>query len=468
MKNILSLLVFSIFTIFTHAQQIGIDLYADGFNNPVGIKHANDDRLFIVEKAGVIKIINGQQNVVTTAFLDINSLVSNSGGERGLLGLAFHPNFTSNGYFFVNYINNSGDTVVSRFTVNPTDSNLADVNSELILLTIEQPYGNHNGGDLAFGEDGFLYIATGDGGSGSDPENRSQDLTTLLGKLLRIDVNNSGNGLNYAIPADNPFISNTNALDEIWAYGLRNPWRFSFDRTNNDLWIADVGQFEIEEINKVSATEGGINYGWRCYEGNEPFITGGCPDASTMVFPVSQYTHSNSGEFKCSITGGYIYQGSQFPAFIDTYFFADYCSDEIGTLVFENNTWTMSFTTPFSNKGWTTFGEDTDGELYIAAASTGEIFRIVDTNLSINENSLYTIKIYPNPVADYLTIDALSSTTTLLDVVIYDARGKQIKTISGINKQQINISVAALTSGIYIMEISDTNNNSVTKKFIID
>ncbi|OBX22773.1 MULTISPECIES: PQQ-dependent sugar dehydrogenase [Bizionia] len=468
MKKLLNLVVFLIITITTYAQQVGIDLYAAGFNNPIGIKHANDDRLFIVEKAGVIKIIDAQQNVNATPFLDINSLVSNSGGESGLLGLAFHPNYTTNGYFFVNYINNSGDTVISRFTTSPANSNTADANSEFPILSINQPYSNHNGGDLAFGEDGFLYIASGDGGSGGDPENRSQDLTTLLGKLLRIDVDNTSNELNYAIPADNPFISDSNALNEIWAYGLRNPWRFSFDKTNNDLWIADVGQNEIEEINKVSTTESGINYGWRCYEGNDPYNTSGCADASTMVFPVSQYTHSNSGEFKCSITGGYSYQGSQFPAFVDTYFFADYCSDEIGTLVFQNNTWTMAFTEPFNNKGWTTFGEDMAGELYIAATSTGEIFKIIDTNLSVDENNLKTIKVYPNPATDSVSIDAFSASNTLSEVVIYDVHGKRIKTISNINKQHVNISVSSISSGLYFIEISDSNQNISTKKLIID
>lgn len=468
MKRIIALLVLTVITITTYAQQVGIELYANGFSNPVGIKHANDNRLFIVEKAGVIKIIESQQNVNTTPFLDINSLVSNSGGERGLLGLAFHPNYSSNGFFFVNYINNAGNTVISRFVTNPPDSDTADPNSEVILMTINQPYSNHNGGDIAFGEEGYLYIATGDGGSGSDPENRSQDLTTLLGKLLRINVNNSGTNPNYAIPADNPFVSNSNALDEIWAYGLRNPWRFSFDRTNNDLWIADVGQFEIEEINKVSTTESGINYGWRCYEGNSPFNTDNCPSSSTMVFPVSQYTHSSSGEFKCSITGGYNYQGSQFPEFVDTYFFADYCSDEIGTLIFENNAWTMAFTTPFNNKGWTSFGEDNIGELYIAAASTGEIFRIIDTNLSVEENSLKTIKIYPNPVTDYLTIDMQSSTKIVSEIVIYDVHCKRVKTMSNINKQRINVSVSNISSGLYFIEINDNNQNTITKKLIIN
>lgn len=468
MKTTTTLFVLLISSLGIFAQQVGINLYAGGFNNPVSIKHANDSRLFIVEKAGVIKIIDAEQNVNTTPFLNINSLVSNSGGERGLLGLAFHPDYATNGFLFVNYINNSGNTVVSRFSTNAANSNLADVDSELILLTITQPYSNHNGGDLAFGADGYLYIATGDGGSGGDPENRSQDLTTLLGKLLRIDVDNAENGTNYAIPSDNPFLANANALDEIWAYGLRNPWRFSFDSVNSNLWIADVGQNNIEEINLVSTSEAGVNYGWRCYEGNAPYNTSGCPNASTLEFPVAQYTHTGSGEFKCSITGGYSYQGSQFPAFVDTYFFADYCSDEIGTLVFENDAWTMNFTTPFNNKGFTAFGEDINGELYIAASITGEIFQIVDTNLSIEENGLNLLKIYPNPVSDFLTIDALSTATNLSKISLYNVHGKHIKTLSHINKQKLDLNVAKITPGLYFIEIYDTNQNVTVKKLIIN
>jgi glucose/arabinose dehydrogenase len=217
-----------------------------------------------------------------------------SGGERGLLGLAFHPDYANNGYFFVNYTNNSGHTVVSRFSVDGADDNLADPNSELNFMTINQPYGNHNGGNLAFGPDGYLYIGTGDGGSGGDPGNRAQNPLELLGKMLRIDVDNPSGGENYGIPADNPYVGDPNGKDEIWAIGLRNPWRYSFDETTGDLWIGDVGQNAFEEINRVHYTEAGLNYGWRCYEANAPYNTSGCPDMSEMTFPVAAYTESES------------------------------------------------------------------------------------------------------------------------------------------------------------------------------
>ncbi|MFD2552120.1 PQQ-dependent sugar dehydrogenase [Bizionia sediminis] len=446
------------------AQQLTFNLHAAGFNNPVGLKHANDNRLFVVEKAGLIKIIDAQQNVLTTPFLNIDNLVSNSGGERGLLGLAFHPNYASNGYFYVNYINNSGNTVISRFSTSTTNANVATANSELILLTINQPYGNHNGGDMAFGPDGYLYIATGDGGSGGDPENRSQDLTTLLGKLLRIDVNQATNGNNYGIPQDNPFINTPNALNEIWAYGLRNPWRFSFDTVNNTIWIADVGQNNIEEINAVNTTTAGINYGWRCYEGNAPYNTSGCPDPNTLQFPVAQYTHTGSGNFKCSITGGYVYRGAAFPNFIGKYFFADYCSDEVGILSFENNAWNMSFTPPLNNKGFTSFGEDSAGELYIVASLTGEVFKITDANLSVEETNKINIQLYPNPAKTEVNVRATNSSITLQKVLVYSADGKYLETNWGKNSSLITINTANLAKGLYFLEIYDSNNRIFTKK----
>lgn len=384
-KKLLGICCFLTLYATTYAQTIDIQSFATGFNMPVSIKHAGDDRLFVVEKSGYIHIVNPDGSVNATPFLNIDNLVVNIGGlgdERGLLGLAFHPNYSSNGYFYVNYINNNGDTVVSRFTVDGGDPNLADTGSELILLTIAQPFSNHNGGDLAFGPDGYLYIASGDGGAGGDPGNRAQDLSLLLGKMLRIDVDNPGGGNNYGIPADNPFYNDgdANTLDEIWAYGLRNPWRFSFDSQTGDIWIADVGQADYEEINMAASTEAGLNYGWRCYEGNNVFNDTGCPDANTLTFPVGEYPHVGAGNFKCSITGGYRYRGSMYPNFNGLYFFADYCSDEIGTLTENGGSWDMSFSNVFGGNGWAAFGEDVNGELYIAGIASGVIYKIVDTD----------------------------------------------------------------------------------------
>jgi len=368
------------------AQTVDIVSFGTNFNKPVNIKHAGDDRLFIIEQDGIIQILKTNGSTNATPFLNIDNIVidlNNGGDERGLLGLAFHPNYSNNGYFYVNYVDNNGDTVVSRFSVSNADTNIADVNSELILLNITQPFSNHNGGDMVFGADGYLYISSGDGGSGGDPGNRSQNLNVLLGKILRIDVDNTSNGNNYAIPQGNPFFNDGNAatLDEIWAYGLRNPWKFSFDRQTGDLWITDVGQGLFEEINMASPTDAGLNYGWRCYEGNSEFDTSsGCPDINTLTFPVGEYSHSNDGIFKCSITGGYRYRGAAYPNFNGLYFFADYCSNEIGFLKQNGANWDMSFSEVFAGNNWVSFGEDINGELYIAGINSGTIYKIIDTD----------------------------------------------------------------------------------------
>lgn len=467
MKKLYTSILLLTYSIVSISQSIDIEPYASGFTNPVSIKHAGDNRLFIVERAGVIKIVNNDGSTNPTPFIDINTLVSNSGGERGLLGLAFHPNYLTNGFFYVNYINNNGDTVISRFVTNPPDDNTANPSTEEILLTIAQPYSNHNGGDIAFGSDGYLYIATGDGGSGGDPENRSQNLNSLLGKLLRIDVNTASGGNNYGIPSDNPFVGTANARDEIWAYGLRNPWRFSFDRQTNDIWIADVGQNNIEEINMVPITTAGVNYGWRCYEGNSAYNTTGCPDVNTITFPVSQYSHSGNGAFKCSITGGYRYRGTAQSTLSGLYFFADYCSNEIGILEYNGTTWDMSFTQQYSGNNWTAFGEDVDGEIYVAGLSSGNIFKIVDTNLSTDEFNLSSVKMYPNPTNDMVYFDSSSATNIISKITIYNIQGTAIKTVNNTNNSSIKVSTKDIASGLYLTEITATNGKTSLKKLII-
>ena len=468
-KNTTIFLFLTLFSFTTFSQVIDIELLASGFNSPVSIKNAGDDRLFVVEQDGVIKIINSDGSVNATPFLDIDSKVIDTGNERGLLGLAFHPQFMSNGFFFLNYINNDGDTVVSRFIVNPPNGDIANATFEEVLLTIDQPYSNHNGGDLAFGSDGYLYIATGDGGSGGDPENRSQNLTSLLGKMLRINVNNAQGGNNYAIPADNPFVGNSTALDEIWAYGLRNPWRFSFDSTTNDLWIGDVGQGNIEEINFVeSSSTGGENYGWRCYEGNSTYNTSGCPDMNTLTFPVGQYTHSGSGPFKCSITGGYRYRGTAFPNFVGLYFFADYCSNEIGTMNYNGSSWDLNFADQFSGNGWTSFGEGNDGELYIAGRNSGSVFHIIDSSLSVDEFSKSVIKMHPNPVKDILMIETTDTSNIIKTINIFNLQGKIVKTIEANYSNYIEISTSDLANGLYLTEINSDNGNREIKKLIVN
>ncbi|MCH8260832.1 MAG: PQQ-dependent sugar dehydrogenase [Planctomycetes bacterium] len=359
-------------------------------------------RLFIVEKQGRIKVLNLKTGVVNaTLFLDIDALVGgglSTNDERGLLGLAFHPDYQNNGYFYVDYTNNAGTTTVARYSVSD-DPEVADPGSALILLTIFQPFSNHNGGWIGFGpNDGFLYISTGDGGSAGDPGNRAQDITNqLLGKMLRIDVDgNDGPGGNYGIPAGNPFVGITGD-DEIWAYGLRNPWRSSFDRATGDLYIADVGQNAWEEIDFQPAdSTGGENYGWRCYEGDHTFNTGGCPPAKTMVFPIHEYSHALGR----SLTGGYVYRGCAIPTLDGTYFFADYVFTRLWSFTYEgkNNptvTSRIAELSPssdgFSINQISSFGEDARGELYIVdqgSGISGQVFKIVPVKPTISPADL--------------------------------------------------------------------------------
>ena len=446
---------------------ISIESFATGFDKPVSIKNAGDGRLFIIEQDGRIQIVNTDGSQNSTPFLDIDGRVfniSNIGEERGLLGLAFHPNYASNGFFYVNYTNNLGDTVVSRFSVSAANPDIANVNSELILLTIDQPFGNHNGGDMAFGADGYLYISSGDGGSSGDPGDRAQSLDNLLGKLLRIDVDNSSNGNNYAIPGDNPFVSNSNAMNEIWAYGLRNTWKFSFDRQTGDLWIADVGQGSFEEINNIAATDDGSNFGWRCYEGNATFNTTDCPNVNTLTFPVAVYGHS--GTSRCSITGGYRYRGSQYPGLSGIYFFADYCSNEIGTLQQNGNVWQMNFTASFSGNNWSSFGEDGNGELYIAGISSGTIYKIADANLSTGDLKQRGLLLYPNPAKENITIDIPQVLAQSVLIAVYDLSGKLVLKNKYDLKKMIEVPVKSLSSGLYIVQVMDEDGGIYHEKLV--
>ncbi|MGD8490211.1 MAG: PQQ-dependent sugar dehydrogenase, partial [Anaerolineae bacterium] len=300
--------------------QITIDtVIASGFERPVQVTHAGDGsgRLFVVEQPGRIKIIE-EGNTLPEPFLDITGLVV-YGGERGLLGLAFHPDYPSNGYFYVNYTRvEDGATVIVRYSVSPSNPDRADPNSASVLLEIPQPYTNHNGGQLLFSPvDGYLYIGMGDGGSGGDPENNAQDTSTLLGAMLRLDVDSA---TPYAIPPDNPYVG-VDGRDEIWAIGLRNPWRFSFDRDNGDLYIGDVGQNEWEEIDyQAAGTPGGVNFGWRCKEGSHEYNFVGDCLAAELTDPIAEYSHDDGR----SVTGGFVYRGQDYPALTGRYFYADY------------------------------------------------------------------------------------------------------------------------------------------------
>jgi glucose/arabinose dehydrogenase len=330
--------------------------------------HAGDDsgRLFVVEKRGrIVALRDGQP--AAQPFLDITDRVGSSSNEQGLLSAAFHPQFAQNGRLFVNYTDRNGDTVISRFQA---DGDSADPSSEAVLLEIDQPYPNHNGGLALFGPDGYLYIGMGDGGSGGDPQGHGQNRMSLLGKLLRLDVDS---GDPYAIPPDNPWASGEEARPEIWAYGLRNPWRFSFDRATKDLYIADVGQGTYEEISfQPAGSSGGQNYGWNVVEGPECFRGNNC-DPSMFVGPVAWYGREGG----CSITGGYVYRGAAFPRLQGLYIYGDYCSGRL---------WALSQPAPDqweqrellrSNLRISSFGEDQAGELYLTDLSGG-LYQVVE------------------------------------------------------------------------------------------
>ena len=343
-----------------------------GLTQPLYVTHARDSRLFIVERAGVIRIYQGSA-LLPQPFLDINGLVRDTGTEEGMLGLAFPPGFSpGHAQFYVYYVNNGGDLVLARYNVSSGNPNVADPGSAEIVLTIPHPgQTNHNGGQLAFGpQDGYLYLGPGDGGGGGDPGENAQDPAELLGKILRIDVE-TGDPLTYTIPPTNPFIGTPGYRPEIWALGLRNPFRFSFDRAAGDLFIADVGQMNTEEIDfEPSKDLGGRNYGWDCYEGSNPFELAGCGPIGNYTFPVWEYSHA----LGCSVTGGYVYRGQLFPDMTGVYFYSDYCSGRIWGLSFDGTGW---HNTEYldSTLSVSSFGEDLNGEVYVVDLNGG-VYRL--------------------------------------------------------------------------------------------
>ncbi len=338
---------------------------ASGLDRPIYLAHAGDGsgRLFLVEKVGTIRVLKDGA-LLPDPFLDIRDRTKTTGNEQGLLGLAFDPDYATNGRFYVNYIDLNGNTVVARYGVSSDNPDRADPASEVAILHVDQPYPNHNGGDLVFGPDGYLYLGLGDGGSAGDPQGNGQRLDTLLGKILRIDVRGDA----YAIPPDNPFAGRQDARPEIWAYGLRNPWRFSFDRSTGDLYIGDVGQDAYEEIDfQPAGSPGGQNYGWNIMEGLHPYQGG---DTNGMILPVAEYPHTSGN---CSVTGGYVYRGGKISALQGTYVFGDYCT---------GMSWVLRrFPDGWRSAEWfgmkisiSSFGEDEAGELYVLDYKSGDAF----------------------------------------------------------------------------------------------
>jgi|JI10StandDraft_1071094.scaffolds.fasta_scaffold37928_3 glucose/arabinose dehydrogenase len=364
---------------FASAQSAALDLvpWAEGFTAPVDVAHNGDDRLFIVQQNGLIRIVTDSMTVAPTSFLDISDSVVFD-GEQGLLGLAFDPDYQSNGFFYVNYISATGGlhSRISRFSVS-SDLNLADPASEQIIYTVDQPFSNHNGGDLDFGPDGFLYIAFGDGGDAGDPLGNAQDLSDPLGDIIRIDVSDT-TGI-YTIPEDNPYLLTPGVLPEIWASGLRNPYRFGFDRTTGDLWLGDVGQGAYEEIDLIDALNaGGENFGWRCYEGFEEYNTEDCGPIGDYQLPV--VVHFNGGDGWCAIIGGRVYRGTQWPNLVGRYIYTDFCVGEFWSIteLAPGNYFSEAILTEGTISGWSSIGEDASGELFASNVSNGMIYKIID------------------------------------------------------------------------------------------
>lgn len=429
---------------------------AQGLNFPVFVTApVGDNRLFIVQQAGLIKVLlNG--TVLPIPFLDIDALTTNPVGndERGLLGMAFAPDYASSGFFYIYYTNLLGDSVIRRYTVS-ADSNVADAGSARNVLFQDQPFANHNGGTVAFGLDGYLYFGLGDGGSQNDPNGNGQSGATLLAKMLRIDPSGDDFPLdpaqNYSIPPTNPFVADPNFRDEIWAYGFRNPYRYSFDRVTGDLWIGDVGQNCWEEIDfQPASSAGGQNYGWNITEGTHCFVANGpcnpvgCNFAG-ITLPIKDYSHSQDG-FSCSVTGGYVYRGNVMPILQGTYFYADFCSAQIysfrynGVSISEltNRTAELAPGGGQAIGSPAAFGEDGFGELYIVdrTSTTGEIYKIIPrpayVGVDVPASSGAGLQLsapVPNPFGDATRFDLRADAGADVHVTVYDAAGRLVRSL---------------------------------------
>jgi len=381
MKIILSFL-FSIVTVYGN-YSVENAFPNLSFVDPVGIDHAGDgsNRIFILEQQGRIKVFDNDYSVQTAqTFLDIRSIVDQDGGytEEGLLGIAFHPNYSENGFFYVNYTShNPRRNVIARYSVSENNPNEADYSSSIVILEVEQPFTNHNGGQMGFGPDEFLYIIFGDGGSSADPYSNGQNLSTLLGSMIRIDVDNPSNGMNYGIPSDNPFTAPLAARDEIYAYGLRNMWRFSWDSETGLLWGADVGQNAYEEIDIIYS---GLNYGWNTMEGNHCYPIGSECSTEGLELPVWEYELYVDGV--CSITGGYVYRGNELYGLFGKYIYGDWCTGDIWALEYNGEAENSHLLT--SGINITTFGVDENKELLFCG--NGEIFKLTSSIGDINDD----------------------------------------------------------------------------------
>jgi glucose/arabinose dehydrogenase len=437
-----------------HAQLTLQDAFPNlTFSSPVFLTHAGDNtnRIFVIEQPGRIKVFpNSQTASNAKTFLDITDRVV-YGGEMGLLGLAFHPDYANNGYFYVNYTaDNPLRTIVARFKVT-SNPDSADKNSEFQILTFNQPYQNHNGGWISFRpSDGYLYIGTGDGGSGGDPQNNGQSIYTMLGKILRVDVDG---GTPYAIPSSNPFYDSTgNVVREIYTWGMRNPWRCSFDPVTDWFWCGDVGQGAWEEIDLI---ENGKNYGWRCYEGNHPYNLAGC-NYPEYTFPIWEYGHGP----ECSITGGYVYRGANVPELAGKYIYGDYCSNKIWSLEYDGinpptNTYLLNATGSL-----TSFGVDQQNELYLTSFN-GKIYRftptVTETKSEITPSGYSLEQNYPNPFNPTTAIRYNIPEESNVTIKVFNLLGKEVDTITnGVQQRgfyEKTWNAERFSSGVYYVKM---------------
>lgn len=464
---ILCALIAILCTACANGQQYGpaVAFPALTFQNPVEMLNAGDgsNRLFVIEKSGIVRVFPNDNEVAKAdTFLNIKSRVNSSKSELGLLGIAFHPNYKDNGYFYVNYttgtVNSDLRTVIARYTANPANPNRSDAATEQILLQVYQPYENHNAGKLAFGPDGYLYISLGDGGSGGDPRNRAQNLDSLLGKMLRIDVNNTANGKNYAIPSDNPLVGNQNGNpEEIWAWGLRNVWKFCFDPETGWLWAADVGQNQYEEIDIL---EKGRNYGWKIMEAKHCFSSANC-DTTGLTQPIWEYPHSQGS----SITGGYVYRGTESPALVGKYLYGDYVTGRIWALEYDGESAPIN-SLLFQTKQYTlsSFGIDENNELYFLTYNEGKIYRIRQLPSDAPDNStdqgnflLHSPK--PNPATGRVIIPFLLSHDASVTISLFDPIGREVlQLFSGARSagyHEIAFDASTIPPGTYFCRLSD-------------
>lgn len=451
-KQLLCLLSLLVSATLLAQPKIELKSYATGFTRPVDIAHCGDSRLFIVEQRGYIWVLDSAGNRLPNPFLNIDPRVRSTGNEQGLLGLAFPPDYAQTGVFYVNYTRETdGATRLSRFSVKPDNPNEANPDSEEILFTQAQPFTNHNGGGVKFGPDGYLYTALGDGGSGGDPQNNGQGKKSLLGKMLRLDVGSTSPGLPYAIPTDNPFVGDTTFLPEIWSWGWRNPWRFSFDRLTGDIWVADVGQNTREEIDFEPAGTGGRNYGWRCYEGTFAHNPNGCLPISGYAGPAFEYANPSLGR---SVTGGFIYRGAKYSDMYGYYLCADYVSGRWWAIRrLSDGTFSTTLVGQFAANQYSTFGEDRDGELYVAALAQGAIYKVAERCSAFQLAA---------------TVTNATCYNSLNGIIDLDISGGQAPFTFKWNVDQPDSTIVYLNPGTYTVEAQDAQGCIRLDTFVVE